>query len=352
MLSQGAGNFSEALPMSAAYFALIQRGYGRTPHDRAALLAGTGVSAGAIAGPAREITLGQQLRQVRNANRLLDPGWALSVGSRLHAATHGPIGLAAISAPTVEQSIAVMTRFSRVRAPHFRLRLSTGESEVRLVPEDLVDLDDAVRMALLDIVMLSTQGLVEAAVGRPMAEGRFEVSYGAPRYARRYAEYFHAPVHFGCREAAVVIPREWLDLACPLADPTLFETSVRSLVAGERRLEGDRFLAARVEQLIAVPGRPPGSEAVAQLLHVSRRTLARRLRLGGTTYRDLLEARQRGHAEALLRDTRLGIAEVAYGLGYEDAANFGRACRRWFGMSPGCYRDRLLARSRGETGSV
>jgi len=34
---------------------------------------------------------------------------------------------------------------------------------------------------------------------------------------------------------------------------------------------------------------------------------------------------------------------VSQSLGYEDAANFGRACRRWFGMAPSRYRRKLLA---------
>lgn len=328
--------------MSSAYFALIVCGYGRTARDRAALLAGTGMPAATSAESAGEITLGQQLRQIRNANRVLESGWALSVGSRLHAATHGPMGFAVVSAPTVRKSVEVMTRFSRVRAPHFRLHASLEGGEVRLVPHDLVDLADDERRALLDIVLLSTQGLVEAALGRPMTEGRFELSYPAPGYARRYPDYFHAPVHFGCREAAVVIPLGWLGFDCPLADPVMFEASLRSLMAGERRLAGDRFLAARVEQLLAARHERPGLEAVARLLRLSRRTLTRRLRHGGTTFRGVLEARQKRQAESLLRDPQLDVAEVAYSLGYGDPANFGRACRRWFGMSPGQYRDRLL----------
>jgi AraC-like DNA-binding protein len=139
-----------------------------------------------------------------------------------------------------------------------------------------------------------------------------------------------------------VIPRTWLRLECPFADPVMFDASLGSLRAGERRLAGDRFLAARVEQLLATHRERPRLDAVARLLRVSRRTLTRRLRQGGTTFRGVLEARQQRQAEALLRDPQLDVAEVAYSLGYGDPANFGRACRRWFGMSPGQYRDRLL----------
>jgi len=36
------------------------------------------------------------------------------------------------------------------------------------------------------------------------------------------------------------------------------------------------------------------------------------------------------------------VAELAYRLGYEDTANFNRACRRWFGKSPGRLRQKRL----------
>ena len=46
----------------------------------------------------------------------------------------------------------------------------------------------------------------------------------------------------------------------------------------------------------------------------------------------------------LLGNPDFGIAEVSHRLGYEDPANFGRACRRWFGRAAGQYRRRLLHR--------
>ena len=333
--------FAESLPMTAAYFSLIVRAYGRSDRERRALLEGTGVPDAPLGDPTTEITLGQQLRQIRNANRVLDPGWSLAVGARLHPATHGPIGFAAVSAPSVARGIEVMTRYSEVRAPHFRLRADVGRHEVRLVPEDRVELADEERAALQDIVLLSTQAMIEGALGQPMREGRIELSYPAPTHAARYAEWFHAPVSFGHREAAVVVPTEWLSLECPLADVVTFDAACRRLAAGARRLQDGTSLAGRVEHLLAVRGDDLDAPAVARLLRVSRRTLARRLHEGGTSYRAIVDASRRQRAESLLRERHLDVAEVAYALGYGDPANFGRACRRWFGTSPGGHRRHM-----------
>ena len=329
--------------MPAAYFLLIQREYGTTPARRKALSEGTGVREGALAEPGAEITLGQLRRQIQNANRLLEPGWELPMASQLHASAHGAVGFAAVSAPTLRQSFEVVARFGHVRAPFHRVRVSAEKKERRFVLEERAGLAAEEWRVLLNLVALSAQGLVESVLGRPMKEARFELPYAAPEYSARYGEHFHAPVRFGCREAAIVIPAVWLGLECPLADPVMYEAALRSLETGDRRLESRSFTVARVEQLIASRGERLGVEKAARLLHVSRRTLVRRLRHGGTSYRSLLEAHQKELAEVLLRDTELSVAEVAYELGYEDPANFGRAFRRWFGVSPGKWRGRIIA---------
>jgi AraC-like DNA-binding protein len=141
--------------------------------------------------------------------------------------------------------------------------------------------------------------------------------------------------------SALVIPESWLDRPSPFADPALHRVSVVSLEAMAERLRGRRYTAALVEELLAAGGTGARSlEDVARKLAVSTRTLIRRLREDGTTYRELRESRRRTLAMELLSDTSLTAAEIAYRLGYEDASNFGKACHRWFGRSPGALRKR------------
>ena len=127
------------------------------------------------------------------------------------------------------------------------------------------------------------------------------------------------------------------------ADAVMYADSMRTLEALERRLDSDGYVAARVERAIAASGNERLTlEHVAAREGLSTRSLIRRLRGAGTTYQELLESHLQERARTLLRNTDFDIAEIAYRLGYGDPANFGRACRRWFGMAPGQYRRQLL----------
>lgn len=82
---------------------------------------------------------------------------------------------------------------------------------------------------------------------------------------------------------------------------------------------------------------------VAKKLHVTPRTLQRRLEEHGGSFADLLAEVRRTHAERLLTRSDEPIAHVATQVGYADAATFVRAFRGWTGTTPGQFRTRALA---------
>ncbi len=85
-----------------------------------------------------------------------------------------------------------------------------------------------------------------------------------------------------------------------------------------------------------------GLESLTQAMGVGPRTLQRKLAERGMTYEQLLgEARLRV-ARELLAAPDIRIAEIALELGYQDPANFTRAFKRWTGLAPFEYRNRML----------
>lgn len=111
-------------------------------------------------------------------------------------------------------------------------------------------------------------------------------------------------------------------------------------------LPASATLADRVRQAIgaSLARGEPRLEAIARDLAMSGRTLQRRLTDAGTRFADLVDAARRERAMLLLEDATLSCTEIAFLLGYTEAAPFFRAFKRWTGMPPQAYRTRMSRR--------
>ena len=81
----------------------------------------------------------------------------------------------------------------------------------------------------------------------------------------------------------------------------------------------------------------PTLSEVADKLHIAQRTLIRRLGRLGTTYQEITDRFLFCRAREMLENDQLAIKEIAAAIGFDDPANFGKAFKRWCGMSPGSY---------------
>ena len=88
-----------------------------------------------------------------------------------------------------------------------------------------------------------------------------------------------------------------------------------------------------------LPQGEPRREDIASELALTDRTLQRRLQAEDTSYQQLLDAARSELARKYLTENRLSLGEVASLLGFGDQSNFFRACKRWFGLPPGQYRQ-------------
>ncbi len=79
---------------------------------------------------------------------------------------------------------------------------------------------------------------------------------------------------------------------------------------------------------------------ISPILHLSTRSLNRRLQLEDTGYRQIRNEMLFEWARRYLIETGDSIESIATRLGYEDASNFRRAFKAWEGCSPGSFRER------------
>jgi len=321
----------EQLPMPLGYFRLILRCFGDTPDRRAAILAGTGVTDEMLRDPSADISLFQQVRQVRNIADLIGDDWALRTPELWNPSSHGPLGIAGVTAPDLAATMEVIARFGFVRAPFYRTSLRRGPQWSQMDYELTVDLDERLRRAMMEISFIGFRAGMASILAAPPTEAHFLFACSEPGHAPQVRAILGENIAYGAARNAIRFPTAWLALQSPLADATLYSVALCELNVARARLIGPDGLRARVERLLkSQPADGLTADQVARLNGVSRRTLVRRLAEAGTCYRELTDAELRSRAERLLRAGDLSQAQIAAALGYADPSSFSRACRRWF----------------------
>jgi AraC-like DNA-binding protein len=122
----------------------------------------------------------------------------------------------------------------------------------------------------------------------------------------------------------------------------------RRYLAGELKQEnGDENFVERIRIAIQqkLTGRRPNVEDIADALHISSRTLQRRLQDQGSSFQRVLEEARHQLARHYLNNSVLELNEAAYLLGYQDGNSFVRAFRNWEGVPPSRWREQQRAKA-------
>lgn len=154
-------------------------------------------------------------------------------------------------------------------------------------------------------------------------------------------DFLGCPVEFGAAENAFFFDPSALEVPLATADHELY--SVLRQYAEDVLDHGRRNTSALIVDVErAIAARLAAGEAnqdrVARALGFSSRTLARRLAQEGTTFFCTLQELREGLAISYLKNSDLGLGEIAYLLGYSNLSSFTDAFKRWVGVSPGRYR--------------
>jgi AraC-like DNA-binding protein len=322
----------ERLPVPMGYFRLFLRCFGDTPKRQAAILTGTGVTGADLRDPSADLSLFQQVRQVDNLNALVGEGWVFKAPELWPPSSHGALGFAAITARNLSQSLAVIAKCGRTRAPYVRQTLRRGNVETRLDYELAVALEERQWRALIEASFMSVRSVVATVLGRLPDGVHYRFACREPAHADCAREALGGTVSYGAEHNGIALPADGLDDLSPLQDKTLHARAIEELEVALKRLSRPHDLRVRLGRLLqTMPDGRLDAGTAARALGVSRRTFERRLAETGSGYRQLLDDELKGRASRLLRSGALSHAEIADRLGFTDPTSFSRASRRWFG---------------------
>jgi AraC-like DNA-binding protein len=263
----------------------------------------------------------------RLAHELGDPQLGVTVADRLPRGALGLLEFLAASAPTWLQSMERAVRFGALANPHLVFEVRRRRNFVDFV-ERLPSRYEVMGRHINEFSVVTFMRLMRQALG-PVTLLDAAVAHAETTSASSLERLLGRAPRFGAGENRLRISATDAARAPALADDALFQF-LEAQAAHALPTSVVRSTTHVVEDALRsglLDGRF-GIEDIAASLHLSRRTLQRRLATENTTFEAVLDGlRRRLAAEAEARGA--SPSEMSFMLGYSDPRAFHRAMKRW-----------------------
>lgn len=259
----------------------------------------------------------------------------LEIGALVQPRHVGVLGYLVLVCRNLGEALQVYQRYERLfyGRDMAEVAATDGDVEIRWPGEQsLGALADTVSIAAL-ITFL------RRLLDDPPAPSLVAFPFPAPEASAEpaFREFFGCPVRFGDSHNRVRFPAHYLSIPFPHNDPGLRVMLDRQADAMLRALPESDNLDRALQQVIArlLPEASATLPRAAAELHLSSRTLQRRLDARGITWQRLLDRSREQLVRHYLTDPSLALGDIALLLGFSEQSAFTRAYRRWTGTTPG-----------------
>lgn len=273
-----------------------------------------------------------------------NPAVGLLLGTETKTERFNANGLAALSTENFGAAVNQMARYKQLTCPEEILQEKDDEEwsiQFRWLLAEGVEppiLIDSCFAWLLSTARLGT--------GTGLSPLRVEFVHPRP-HVKTIERHFGCPVVCGSPRNALVFRAADAERRFVTRNAELLALLAPQFEEELKRQNADENFAERVCLAIQqkLTGRRPTLDDIADALHISSRTLQRRLQDEGSSFQRVLESARHQLARHYLNNSTLELNEAAYLLGYEDGNSFVRAFRTWEGVPPARWRENQRARA-------
>ena len=303
-------------------------------HDPEALYRDVGIDPDLLNKPGARVPSTLVNRLWAKASEIIDdPCFGLKANKYWHPSYFHALGYAWLASHTLRDALNRFIRYLRIVSEKIFLKLEEDPDGLSLVCsfERL-----GMRVpAQIDMGMAMSIHICRLNYGEDLKPVAVDIMHAAPPCAGEYFALFKAPVQFSADRDRMTFSFADADKYLIGANPQLARLNDQVMIDYLGKLNKDdiidRVTSAIVDML---PSGGVVDEKVAETLHMSVRSLQRRLKEVGTTFRTLLDTVRKDLASTYVHDPDIELAEVAFLLGFSDQSAFSRAFRRWTGHSP------------------
>lgn len=278
---------------------------------------------------------------IRAAALIPEEGWGLAAARCWHPGHLGVLGHAWLASSTLLTGLTRLTRYWRILGDRAQTRVEETDAGITFTYV-LTAAHPAVEAILPDCVLAIVLDMCRANAGERICPVRVTLRRGPPAIPGPWVHFFGCAPECGAGRNSFTLSRTVAERLLPTANRPLAGVLDGLLVEQLAKLSRkDVISRCKAEFLEQLASGEPSAADIAKRLHMSSRTLQRRLAQSNTTYLKLVDDTRRDLALRYVENRDKSMSDITFLLGFSGQSAFTRAFKRWTGLSPTAYRQRI-----------
>ena len=268
-----------------------------------------------------------------------DSCFGFKAAQQLHPTTLHALGFAWMASATLKEALERLVRYLHIVNSAVVVHLKEEDECVHLVfplPEEIKEVAYEAFDAGLAVII----DMCRTSYGADFHPLRMSLIRPEPFCPEKFTKYFQCPVKYSQPENVITFGRQEVEALLPTSNAELAIANDKIVADYLAALDrSDVVMQVKTKLIEQLPHGDVTEDDVASAIHMSRRSLQRKLKAQGASYKELLDGTRSDLAKEYIRNSRLSINEITYMLGFSEPSNFTRAFKRWTGHSPTEYRS-------------
>jgi AraC-like DNA-binding protein len=266
-----------------------------------------------------------------------DPAFGLKEANYVLPAHIGPLGFSWLASTSLRTALTRLQRYTKVINEKLQMDLQSVEDE--LIVEIKVGQPSANEFHRDSANLAVGTKMCRYICGDDWNPVAVTIKHPEPADASYYFSFFRCAVEFNASRNTLHIQSRHADERLTGSNKQLAQINDHIVVKYLAALAHDDIVNRVKSTILESLGESGVTESsVANALHMSARSLHRRLTLEDTSFKKLLLEIRTELASQYINDATLSLTEISYMLGFSEVSSFSRAYRRWTGWSPSAAR--------------
>jgi len=310
-------------------------------HDPAPLYRKAGINPALLKKSDARIDISHVDELWRLAAELLDdPCFGIKMTNNWHPSYVGALGYAWCASSTLRTAFNRVVRYVHVVSEDLNIKLADTPAGLKVI----ADLGKSVFTLPQhhDVVLSVLMHMCRYNYGNELMPTEVCLAHAKPPCAKTISDYFRIPVVYNAPVSSFTLAKSDVDKILTTGNKELAllhdEFLMKYLIEIKK---GD--IVQQIQSVI-IENLPSGNvtdNLIARELNLSERSLQRKLKERGTSFRRVLDNVREMAAIQYIKNPVNSMSDIAFLLGFSEQSAFSRAFKKWTGTSPIKYRNSL-----------